>query len=121
MNEQVFFDNGDISITSARCILGGKTVPVRSLNSVSMLVQKPSYLWPIILIIIGLIVLFNGSWLIGLILAALGAAWLYFARPTYFVPNETSSGSSDAFSSKDRGLVEEIVNAINDAIISQAH
>ncbi|MDE5786761.1 MAG: hypothetical protein K2H98_09535 [Duncaniella sp.] len=121
MSEQVFFDNGQISVTSARCILEGKTIPVRSLNAVSMLVETPSRLWPILVIVVGLIVLFCGSWLWGLIVTALGAAWLYFQRNIYYVHIETSSGSSNAYSSTDRGLVEQIVNALNDAIISQAH
>lgn len=120
MNEQVFFDNGDVSITSARCILSGKTVPVRSLNSVSMLVENPPRLFPILLIIAGIILLCCGIWIWGLILAAAGAAWLYFQKKIYYVHIETSSGSSNAYSSINRELVQEIVDALNNAIISQA-
>lgn len=120
MNEEVFFDNGVVSVTSARCILGGKTIPVRSLNSVSMLEESPSRTLPVILIIIGVICLCCKAVIFGIILAALGIVWLYFQKPTYYVHIETSSGSQNAYSSRDRAHVEEIVVALNDAIVSQA-
>lgn len=120
MSEQVFFDNGVVSVTSARCILGGKTIPVRSLNAVTMLEENPSKTFPIILIIIGIILLCCKVWLWGAILAVAGAAWIYFLKKIYYVHIETSSGSSNAYSSTDRAHIEEIVNALNDAIISQS-
>lgn len=120
MNEQVFFDNGVVSVTSARCILGGKTIPVRSLNAVSMLEQTPSRALPILLVIVGIILLCCKVWVLGIILLVGGAAWFYFQKSTYFVHIETSSGSSNAYSSKDRAHIQEVVDALNDAIISQA-
>lgn len=120
MAEQVFYDNGVISVTSARCILGGKTIPIRSLNSVSMLEQSPSRLFPILVVLAGIIVIFCGAWVWGLIIAFAGILWLYFQKKIYFVHIETSSGSSNAYESFDRAHVEEIVNALNDAIISQS-
>lgn len=120
MNEEVFFDNGVVSVTSARCILGGKTIPVRSLNAVSMLEESPSRFFPILLIIIGLICLGCGAAGFGIVLALLGGLWLYFQKSTYYVNIETSSGSSNAYSSTDRAHIEEVVCALNDAIVSQA-
>lgn len=120
MSEQVFFDNGVVSVTSARCILRGKTIPVRSLNSVTMMQENPPKTFPIILIIIGVILICCKVWLWGLILAAAGAAWLFFMKKIYYVHIETSSGSENAYGSTDRAHIEEVVNAINDAIVSQA-
>lgn len=121
MNEQVFFDNGVVSVTSARCILGGKTIPIRSLNAVSMREITPSRTLPILLIIVGIILLCCKVWILGILLIAGGGAWFYYQKSTYYVHIETSSGSSNAYSSKDRAHIEEVVNALNDAIISQAH
>lgn len=120
MAEQVFYDNGVISVTSARCILGGKTIPVRSLNSVSMLEESPSRLFPILLVVAGIIVLCCGAWIWGIVIALVGGLWLYFQKKIYYVHIETSSGSSNAYESFDRAHVQEIVNALNDAIISQS-
>ncbi|MDE7363580.1 MAG: hypothetical protein K2N27_01640 [Ruminococcus sp.] len=120
MSEQVFFDNGVVSVTSARCILRGQTIPVRSLNAVSMLQENPPKTFPIILVIIGVILLLCKVWLWGAIIAVAGAAWLYFMKKIYYVHIETSSGSSNAYGSTDKAHIQEIVDAINDAIISQA-
>lgn len=120
MTEQVFYDNGVVSVTNARCILGGKTIPVRSINAVSMLVESPSRLFPILLVIIGIVLICFKAWLFGIILAAAGGAWLYFQKNTYYVHIETAAGSSNAYSSKDSAHIQEIVDALNDAIISQS-
>lgn len=120
MEEKVFFDDGLCSVTNARCILGGKTIPVRSLNSVSMLVESPSRTLPIVLIIIGAICLFAGSVVAGIVLIGLGILWLVMQKNTYHVQIETSSGSQNAYSSKNRAHIEEVVNALNDAIVHQA-
>lgn len=120
MEEKVFFDDGLCSVTSARCILGGKTIPVRSLNSVSMLEETPSRTLPIILIVIGAICLFAGAITPGIILVALGILWLVMQKSTYHVQIETSSGSQNAYSGKDRAHIQEVVNALNDAIVHQA-
>lgn len=120
MNEQVFYDNGVVSVTSARCLLGGKTVPIRSLNAVSMLVKSPNRIPPIILIVLGIVFLCIKVWLLGIIFVAGGAAWYYFQKNRYFVHIETASGSSDLYSSKDEAHIQEIVDALNNAIISQA-
>jgi hypothetical protein len=57
--------------------------------------------------------------LIGLALTVLGMYFLRRAQPTFFVRIGSASGESDALSSKNDAEIQEIVNALNEAIIKR--
>jgi hypothetical protein len=44
MEEQVFFDNGDVTVTNARFISSGQTYVMSNITSVKSLVEDPSKL-----------------------------------------------------------------------------
>ena len=119
MAEQIFYDNGGVKVTSARFIVYGETKPLAGFTSVSMLSSSPSRLWPIILIILGIILLFCNYFVAGIIIGIIGGVWLFLQKPTYHVRVETASGASDALSSKNQKFISDIVNALNDAIVER--
>jgi hypothetical protein len=63
---------------------------------------------------------FSGTWfLLALILLGLGIYTIRTEKPSYNVHISTASGEIKAFTSKDKGQIETIVNALNDAIIKK--
>nr|WP_282560861.1 DUF6232 family protein [Providencia alcalifaciens] len=81
---------------------------------------NPSKVAPIIMCIIGAIALINGtatSFLVGAILIILGVLWFRAIKPEYIVFLNSASGESQALSSKDRKYIDDVINALNNAII----
>lgn len=118
MQETIFLDDKslDVLVTSTRVRTGLKTYALNNVTSVALNEIKPKYTLQIILIVIGLIVLFN-SVIPGAVLIALGMAWIYFEKPEYTVQINSNSGEAAAYKSKNRDEVEKIVDAVNKAII----
>lgn len=117
--EETLFQSGDVVVTNKRFMIGGKTIALAGVVSVSMMYTKPSRLGPIVLLILGVICL-SFSAVLGIILIALGGAWLYFQKTVYHVVLESAAGSQEALSSKDEQFIGDVVQAINDAIVSRA-
>ena len=114
--EKVFFESGDVKVTSARFITYGKTQALSGITSVSSHYVKPNRMWPIILGVVGAICLaFN--WIVAILFIALAAYWWISQKTIYFVRLESASGTADALSSKDRDFIFKVVDALNDAII----
>lgn len=118
MEEQIFLDESGVKVTNARFITYGKTQALAGITSVSTLVKNPNRLWPIILIILGGILAFNGDITFG-ILALIGILWLVFQKSTYYVRLESASGTSNALESKDKDFIFRVVDALNDAIVAR--
>lgn len=109
MSEEVFFERGDIKVTSARVIFGAQTYALSGVTSVRNTEIKPEKLWPIILIVVGLFLC--------VIPSIIGIIWLVKMKTEYAVTFATAGGEVRAFTSQDGALVTEIVNAINNAIV----
>lgn len=121
MAEQTFLNESGIQVTNARLITKGRTYVVSNITSVSLYEVKPNRVGVIVCAGIGAIVLLQGGNGVyaGLIFLAL-AIVSWFANPTtYSVRLVTASGESDAFTAKDRGQVERVVKALNEAIVSR--
>lgn len=109
MAEQVFFERGDIKVTSARVIFGGQTFALAGVTSVRGVEVKPDRKWPIILMVAGLLCFF--------ITTIIGIIWWFLQKTEFVVMFASASGESKAYTSQDGKLVAEIVAAINDAIV----
>lgn len=118
MEEQVFLDEKGVKVTNARFITYGKTQALAGITSVSTLVKNPNRLWPIILIILGGILAFNGEIGWG-VLSLVGILWLVLQKSTYYVQLESASGISNALESKDKDFIFRVVDALNDAIVAR--
>jgi ABC-type uncharacterized transport system permease subunit len=115
--EKVFFENGDVKVTSARFVTFGKTQALSGITAVSSHYVSPKRTGPIVLAVVGLLCLFAEQYILALVLIALAVVWWIMQKTVYFVRLESASGTSDAFSSKDQDLIFKIVDALNEAII----
>lgn len=126
MEEKVFFENENNKVTNARFITHGQTYTLAGLTSVKMTETKPSVLAKYLLILIGIFFVLMGIALLasnpiaGIIIGGFGAlvAWGGFKmKPTYSVVTVNAGGTIQALSSEDFNLINDIVNAINEAIV----
>ena len=122
MPEQTFLNEGGIQVTNARFMTKGRTFAVNAITSVSLYEIKPPRAWIVVCVLISL----GGFLQASGAGAAVGISFLAFAvigwfanKPTYSVRLMTASGESDAFTAKDRGQVERIVHALNEAIVAR--
>lgn len=119
MSEQVFYNDPNVTVTNARFICFGKTHAMSGITAVSVLVESPSYVGPIIMAIIGLILLACESWIPGLVFLAIAILWFISKKSVYHLVLESASGSQTACSSKDAGYIKALEDAINNAIIAR--
>jgi len=126
MEEKIYFNDNVISVTSSRVILGATTYALRNVSSVKMLFDPPKRMIEIILIAIGIISLIIGIAMdkgggvcigLGIILGILGGILFSIKKTTYYVQLGTNAGESRAYSSVNQQHIQEVVNAINEAII----
>jgi hypothetical protein len=132
--ETVFFQSNDITVTNARFIVGAQTFAMRGITSVQGIRRSPSYGGPVVLIVVGMLFLFPmgngiqekdtrsvvGFGLLAFILSITGILWSVWKKPTFEVVLRTSGGEVVAYSSLSQSYVSEIINALNQSIVSGA-
>jgi hypothetical protein len=122
-NEPVILQEADVTVTTARFIVGGQTYAMSGITAVRSFVYHPSIAGPIILIILGVLGLLIGpgvgARVFGLLLAVGGVFWLTKKKPTYSVLLSSSSGEHRALSHKDGTYINRIVGAVNEAIVQR--
>jgi hypothetical protein len=116
MEEKTFFENGDVKVTNSRFVTGGQTYAMSNVTSVKTFIQKPSRVFGVLLLIVGLIMLLN-SLMFGFVLVALASVILYMQKSIYHVMLSTSGGETSALKTNEREYIEKVVNALNDAIV----
>ena len=124
-NESVFFQSGDITVTNARFIVGAQTFAMRGITSVQGVETSASYTSTVIVALLGVIIAFVGFGnstiglgILGILLIAAGI-WLGIRqRPTFAVVLRTAGGEVTAYQSKNRDHISQIIQALNNAIIS---
>jgi hypothetical protein len=121
MEETVFFDQNDVSVSNARFIVRGQTYAMNGITSVKKTVKDPPRMLPILLGAIGLVVLFNsvavGNKLLGGAIVVAALFWLFSQRPEYIVLLHSSSGEMQALASTDRAYIESVIEALNRSIV----
>lgn len=121
MEETEFYKNGNVSITNARFMVGSTTYAMNGVTSVKRGQTNPSKVGPVIMAIIGIIVVFAAATLmskaIGVVVVLLAIAWFKAIKPDYIVFLNSSSGESQALSSKDEQYIDDVINSLNNAII----
>lgn len=127
--EQSIYADGSVSITTARAMIHGTTYALRNITSVRMAVTHPNthcataLMTVSILVGIGSLGVLYFSWIAGLVflfLATIGwlsaRAWFRTYRADYRIIIVSSSGETEALTSKDESRVQKIVESINCAI-----
>ena len=119
-----YSDDSCIRVTDTRLMVRNTTYAMSNITSVSVQQTDPSY-WGVGLSIgIGCVLLLlavgTSSWLWGIVGVLILGGAIYGAttlKPDYHLRVSSASGESSAYSSKDKGHVEKLVQSINEAII----
>ena len=129
MAEKEYLKQGNIVITNSRAVLGGKTYSMANVTSVAIGEQSGrgcGFLLIAFGIIAVLLALAGGGFmpggtagglLVALILLGVGI-WITLSK-SYTVRIGSASGESDGMTSRNRGEIEQIVEAMNQAIIER--
>ena len=131
--ETTIYEDGDIKITNLRAIFGAKTYAVSNISAVEMRSKAPSPFPALIGLLGGVLLLLslpsffnNRTWdnnwtllVIGLILIFFSVMSIRAAKTEYTIAFSSSSGEIKAFQSYDKEEIDEILQALNDAIIQK--
>jgi hypothetical protein len=127
ITEQVLLDKSGVFVSNSRFVYDGQTYAMSNVTSVKTGMQTPSKTGPFISMIIGgVIVLFGFSdfkdygvvaMIIGLVIFFLGLIVFRSRVPTYFVILNSASGEHKSKPSVVLSDIEEIVAALNQAIV----
>jgi hypothetical protein len=117
--EKIFLDEGGVSVSNSRMMYDGQTYAMSGVTSVKSFEKKPSRIGPLVLIVIGLASLAGGknAIIVALLLLAGGIFWWIKQKAEYSVLLTSASGETKAYASSDKGFVNKIIDAINNAIV----
>ena len=127
--EKTFFEGGNVKITNARFVNGNKTYAISSIVSVSLREKQPnlisvyflfflsyySFLTLIFKFLAGLSL--SQELMLGIFFAVCAYFLLKSKRTRFFVTLMTAGGEVDAFESYNSQSAQQIINALDDAII----
>lgn len=116
MDEKVFFEMGDVKVTNARFVSRGQTYAMSNVTSVKTFVEEPKRFWPILILIFGVLALLSATTL-GVICIIVSGIWLYTQKTLYHIKLATASGETSALVAEKREYVDQIVAALNEAIV----
>lgn len=118
MDEKTFFEYEDVKVTSARFMSGSQTYAMSNVTSVKAFEEKPKRIGGILALIIGLAVALNTP-IVGLVIAAAAAYYLYQQKTMYHVMLATAGGEVSALKTHQREYLDKVVGALNDAIVAR--
>lgn len=118
MEEKMFYETGDISVSNSRFIVDGQTYAMGNVTSVKTGEEKANKATGVILALIGFFTLFGSIW-VGLIILIVGVLAFIGAKDKYSVVLSTSSGENQALTSEDKAYIEKVVFALNESIVSR--
>jgi Family of unknown function (DUF6232) len=118
MEEQAFFTGGGVRVTNARFVVDANTYSVRNITSTAVWSQSQKWLGGVVCILIALGCIREATGA-AVVFGIFAAGFFYFGRPVHFVRLHTSGGEVKAVRSHDLNFVKQIVDALNDAIVSQ--
>jgi hypothetical protein len=117
-NEVTFYQDVNVTVTQSRYVTNSKTYAMRNISSVHIFEIVKSKTLPIVMVILGgLMLLSDASRILGFILLAIGILILALIKNEFTVRISTNAGEVNSIVSKDRSYVQNIVNALNDAIV----
>jgi hypothetical protein len=119
MEEQTFFDNNGVRVTNARFVVDANTYAIRNITSTAAWSQPQKWILPVVLGLIGIGAAMSQSFGAAALFLGLAGLFYYLGRPVHFVRLNTSGGEVKAVKSYDINYVNQVVCALNDAIVSQ--
>jgi type IV secretory pathway VirB2 component (pilin) len=120
MEEKMFYETSNVSVSNSRFIVDGQTYAMSNVTSVKTGLEKAKKGAGIIIAIIGLVILFGvPSYLWGIIITIVGVLAFLAAKDKYSVILSTSAGENQALISEDKSYIESVVAALNESIVSR--
>ena len=121
MDEKVFFEYEGVQVTNARFKVDDQTYAIRNITSTAAWTQPQKWVLPLLLALFVVALLTGGKDGVGVgvffLLLAAGLFWM--GRPMHFVKLNTAAGEVKALKSNQKEYVLKVVNALNDAMVSQ--
>jgi len=131
--ETIYYEKDSVKITNSRAIIFSKTYSLANITSVTMGVILPGTCMPISVLAVGITLFLIGIGLLissdvgsafsmlvlGGLIAGVGYLSYKSGKNTYTVKIGSASGESHALSSPDKAYIEEIVQAMNKAIVER--
>jgi len=116
--EKLFYKDQNVTVTQSRYVTNSKTYTMRNISSVHVFEIIKSRTLPIAMIIIGgLMLLADGTRIVGGVILLIGILILAFIKNEFAVRISTNSGEANSIVSRDKVYIQKIVDALNDAII----
>lgn len=117
--EKVFHNDANVVVTQSRFIASGRTYTMRNISSVSVYTVERNKKLPIALLVIGCAMTLTKDevQILGVAIALAALIWLLSMKNNYAVRISTNAGESNSLTSADKAYVQQIVNAVNEAII----
>lgn len=121
MEETIFLNKGNVSVSNSRFIVTGQTYAMSNVTSVKSGLKEPERGGAVALVLIGLLCLLGGGWVfvVGLVLIGSGVMAWQGAKAQYSVILNTSAGENQALVSEDKSYIEDVIAALNEAIVSR--
>lgn len=125
--ERVFYDAGGVKVTNTRFMVSNQTYAMSGITSVTTIVESPSRKGPIIMILIGVLGVIGtftsqqqpppGIFVFLAALIAIGVWWWTRKKSTYHIVLKSASGEQRPISDKNHQFIEDVVGALNEAIV----
>ncbi|PKM19840.1 MAG: QacE [Gammaproteobacteria bacterium HGW-Gammaproteobacteria-15] len=121
MEEKVFFNQGNVTVSNSRFIVNGQTYAMSNVTSVKSGEIAPNHGAAVILGFIGLACLLGsgGMFFFGLLLIGLAIYMFMKNKPTYSVILNTASGENQALTSTDKQYIVQVINSLNESIVNR--
>ncbi len=135
MSEQEFFNHGNVLVTKSRVVIANSTYPINSISAVhasqnESFPSNSAYEYAtnvnICILTIGMIIgIASNQFLIPLLTLAINLCVAFYASTlktkvfSYHVVFHTSGTNIQAYTSDDKKEIQDIVKAINEAIIAR--
>lgn len=117
-SEKIFHEKNYVIVSQSRYLVHGKTYAMRNISSVDVYTVNGSYAVQIIILLIGLVLIaIENARIIGAIIKAISILLMALVKDKYAVRISTNAGEVNNIISKDMDYVQQIVNALNDAMI----
>jgi hypothetical protein len=124
--ERTYFQQGDVTVTSARFIVASQTFAMRNITSIQTVETEPDGRHPGYLMMFGFVIAVIGfanssisAGILGLVIAAAGGYWAWQQTSTFSVVLTTAAGEVSAYTSQNRKFIATIVEALNLSIVER--
>ena len=120
-DEQTFFQDKDVTVTSARFVVKGQWFAMSDITSAKKFRAGKHWFLPILVMAVGWLQFCcsDRRLLAGLLAMLLGVIWLLGGRTTYHVKITTFGSEKSVLNSRQEEYIAEVVRALNDAIVAR--